>query len=87
MAEPDLVENSCAVLAAVGFQFIPLLHPIAGVWSILCVSPRGLTLVSPVSEAPTLTGATYSAPAGWPPVVRLILIWGDGSLPTALTLS
>lgn len=47
MAEPDLVEKSSAVLAAVGFQFIPLLHPIAGVWSILCVSPARLDAGQP----------------------------------------
>jgi hypothetical protein len=41
-----------------------------------------------VTEKPTLMGATYSVPAGWPTgTVGLILIWGDGPLPKALTLS
>jgi hypothetical protein len=83
----ELVARSQQLLAAVGFAFIPLLHPI-GPWEILCVSPRGLTLVAPVTAPPSLMGGRYTVPAGWPATtVRLILIWGDGALPRALTLS
>ena len=87
MSEPaDLVAKSVALLEAVGFAFIPLLHPINEVWEILCVSPRGLTLVA--ARKPNLMGGTYSVPAGWPAgTVRLLLIWGAAPLPQALTLS
>jgi hypothetical protein len=84
-APDDLVGKSVALLASVGFSFIPLLHPI-GPWEILCVSPRGLTLVAARSEAPSLMGATYSVPPGWPPAVRLILVWSADALPAAITL-
>ena len=89
MAEPPeaLVAKSAALLEAVGFQLVPLAHPV-GAWPLLAVSPRGLTVVAPVTEKPALTGTTYSVPAGWPAgTVRLILVWGAGPLPQALTLS
>jgi hypothetical protein len=85
-APDDLVAKSTAVLASVGFSFIPLLHPI-GAWELLCVSPRGLTLVAARPEAPNLMGTRYQVPAGWPAgTVRLILVWGADPLPTAITL-
>jgi hypothetical protein len=72
----------------VGFSLIPLAKPIAGAWDLLAVSPRGLTLIAAVSEKPNLMGTTYGAVPGWPAgTVRLILVWGDGVLPTAITLS
>jgi hypothetical protein len=41
-----------------------------------------------VTEPPTLLGARFQVPAGWPSgTVRLLLLWGDGPLPRALTLS
>jgi hypothetical protein len=62
-------------------------QPIAGVWELLAVSPRGLTVVAPRREKPNLMGTTYGALPGFPPsTVRLILIWGDGLLPKALSL-
>lgn len=83
----DLVAKSAALLESVGFALIPLAHPV-GVWPLLAVSPRGLTVVAPVTEKPNLMGGTYSVPAGWPAgTVRLILIWDAGPLPRALTLS
>ena len=86
-AREALVAKSAALLAAAGFQLVPLAHPV-GPRLLLAVSPRGSTVVAPVTEKPTLTGATYSVPAGWPMgTVRLLLIWGDGPLPTALSLS
>lgn len=79
--------KSIALLESVGFRLVPLLHPIADVWPILCVSPRGLTVVCPVSEKPNVMGATYGVLPGWPPTtVRLVLLWGEGPLPTAFTL-
>jgi hypothetical protein len=89
LAAEDLVARSQQLLESVGFRLVPLLHPIADVWPILCVSPRGLTVVAPVPEKPTLLGgATYGALPGWPPTtVRLILIWGADPLPTAITLT
>jgi hypothetical protein len=81
------VATSRALLESVGFAFVPLAAPL-GPWALLAVSPRGLTLVAPVPEPPTLMGATYALPAGWPVgTVRLILVWGDGALPKAITLS
>jgi hypothetical protein len=86
-AGEDLVARSIAVLESVGFRPVPLLHPIADVWPILCVSPRGLTVAAPVTEKPNLMGATYGALPGWPPTtVRLVLVWGEGPLPKAITL-
>jgi hypothetical protein len=83
----DLVTRSQRLLESVGFQLVPLAHPV-GPWPLLAVSPRGLTVVAPVTETPNLMGGTYTVPAGWPATtVRLILIWGDGALPRALTLS
>jgi hypothetical protein len=85
-AAEDLVTRSQQLLAAVGFQLVPLAHPV-GVWPLLAVSPRGLTLATPVTEPPNLMGATYQVPAGWPlGTVRLLLIWGAGPLPSAITL-
>jgi hypothetical protein len=82
----DLVAKSTALLEATGFQLVPLAHPV-GAWPLLAVSPRGLTLATAVTEKPNLMGGTYSVPAGWPTgTVRLILVWGDGPLPTAITL-
>lgn len=50
--------------------------------------PAGLTLIAAVSEKPNLMGTTYGALPGFPPsTVRLILVWGAGALPTAITLS
>jgi hypothetical protein len=84
----DAVARSAALLTAVGFSLIPLAQPIAGAWDLLAVSPRGLTLIAAVSETPTLMGTTYGAVPGWPAgTVRLILVWGDGVLPTAITLA
>jgi hypothetical protein len=86
---PDDVARSAALLTAVGFALIPLAKPIAGAWDLLAVSPRGLTLIAAASEKPNLLGTTtYGAVPGWPTgTVRLILVWGDGVLPTAITLS
>src|SRR5579864_2531877 len=87
-APVDDVARSAALLTAVGFSLIPLATPIAGAWDLLAVSPRGLTLIAAVSEKPNLLGTTYRAVPGWPAsTVRLILVWGDGALPTAITLS
>jgi len=76
-----------ALLASVGFQLVPLAHPV-GAWPLLAVSPRGLTLVAVVDERPNLMGGTYQVPAGWPArTVRLILVWPDTEpLPKAITL-
>lgn len=85
-ASDELVAKSAAILEAVGFQLVPLAHPV-GVWPLLAVSPRGLTVVAPMTEKPNVMGAAYQVPAGWPAgTVRLILIWGDGPLPRALSL-
>ena len=75
-----------ALLASVGFQLVPLAHPV-GAWPLLAVSPRGLTLVTVVPERPNVMGTTYQVPAGWPAgTVRLILVWPEADpLPTALT--
>lgn len=79
--------RSIALLESVGFRLVPLAHPV-GVWPLLAVSPRGLTVVVPVTEPPNLLGGTYQVPAGWPTgTVGLVLIWGAGPLPKALTLS
>ena len=87
-APADTVARSAVVLTAVGFSLVPLATPIAGTWDLLAVSPRGLTLIAAVSEKPNLMGTTYGAVPGWPAgTVRLILVWGDGVLPTAITLS
>ena len=67
---------------------IPLAKPVAGAWDLLAVSPRGLTRIAAVSEKPNVPGTTYGAVPGWPTdTVRLILVWGDSVLPTAITLS
>lgn len=85
-APDDLVARSVALLEAVGFTLLPLAQPI-GPWPLLAVSPRGLTVVAPVSERPTLPGVSYGELPGWPAgTVRLVLVWGDGPLPTAVTL-
>jgi hypothetical protein len=86
-AEDD-VTRSAALLTAVGFQLVPLAHPVAGVWDLLAVSPRGLTLIAARPEKPNLMGATYGPLPGWPAVtVRLILVWPEADpLPTAITL-
>lgn len=85
-AADDLVVRSIALLESVGFQLVPLAHPV-GAWPLLAVSPWGLTVVAPVTEKPNLRGATYSVPAGWPAgTVGLILIWSADPLPKALTL-
>jgi hypothetical protein len=74
------------VLESVGFQLVPLAHPV-GAWPLLAVSPRGLTLAAPLTEKPNLMGGTYQVPAGWPAgTVRLILVWGAEPLPKAITL-
>jgi hypothetical protein len=86
-APDDAVARSEAALAAVGFALIPLAKPIAGVWDLLAVSPRGLTVIVAVQERPNLLGSTYGALPGWPAgTVRLLLIWGDAALPKAITL-
>lgn len=38
----DAVARSEALLTAAGFSLIPLATPVAGVWDLLAVSPRGL---------------------------------------------
>jgi hypothetical protein len=82
----DLVARTAAHLESVGFALIPLEQPIGGVWDLLAVSPRGLTLVAPRREKPTLLGTTFGALPGFPAsTVRLILVWGDGPLPSAIT--
>jgi hypothetical protein len=63
-----------------------LAQPVAGVWELLAVSPRGLTLVAPRRDTPNFLGATYGVLPAFPPsTVRLVLIWGDGPLPRAIT--
>ena len=87
LADDDLVARTAAHLESVGFALIPLAQPIAGVWELLAVSPRGLTVVAPRREPPNLMGTTYGALPGFPPsTVRLILVWGNGPLPKATTL-
>ena len=87
LVDDDLVARTTAHLESVGFVLIPLAQPIAGVWDVLAVSPRGLTVVAPRREQPNLMGTTYGALPGWPPsTVRLILVWTDGPLPKATTL-
>jgi len=82
----DLVARTAAHLESVGFVLLPLAQPIAGVWELLAVSPRGLTLVAPRAEKPNLMGTSYGALPGFPQsTVRLILVWGDGPLPSAIT--
>ncbi len=84
----DDVARSTTLLEAVGFQLVPLARPVAGVWELLAVSPRGLTLIAARREKPNLMGTTYGALPGWPAsTVRLILVWGDCPLPTAIPLS
>lgn len=87
MPENDLLAKSTALLEATGVQLVPLAHPI-GPWPLLGVTSRGLTLAAPVTAAPTLLGATYQVPAGWPTgTVRLILHWPEADpLPKAITL-
>ena len=82
-----MTDRAEALLAAVGFQLVPLARPV-GVWPLLAVSPRGLTLVAVVAERPNLMGTMYQVPAGWPAgTVRLILVWPEAApLPTAMTL-
>jgi hypothetical protein len=83
----DDLARSEALLTAVGFQLVPLAKPIAGVWDLLAVSPRGLTLIAAVREKPNLLGSTYGPLPGWPAgTVRVIHVWGDAALPKATTL-
>jgi hypothetical protein len=85
--DDDLVARTAAHLESVGFVLIPLAQPVAGVWDLLAVSPRGLTVVAPRRETPNLIGTTYGALPGFPPsTVRLVLVCGAGPLPTATTL-
>lgn len=87
-ADDDLVARTDAHLESVGFALIPLAQPIAGAWDLLAVSPRGLTLIAAVPEKPNVLGTTYGAVPGWPTgTVRLILVWGEAALPTAITLT
>ena len=84
-ADDDLVARTAAHLESVGFTLIPLAQPIAEVWELLAVSPRGLTLAAPRRETPNFLGATYGALSAFPPsTVRLVLVWGDGPLPRAI---
>jgi hypothetical protein len=84
----DPVARSAALLESVGFHLIPLAAPIAHVWDLLAVSPRGLTLIAARGEPPNLVGATYGALPGWPAAtVRLVLVWPPAAaFPTPITL-
>jgi hypothetical protein len=84
----DAVARSATLLEAVGFRLILLAASVAGVWDLLAVSPRGLTLIAAVTAPPNLMGHEFGLPPGWPAgTVRLILCWPpDAALPTPLTL-
>ena len=85
-AAEDLA-RATALLESVGFRLIRLAEPL-GDWPLLCISPRGETLVAVVREQPELLGMDFQLPAGFGPnTVRLILTWpADVALPRALVL-
>jgi hypothetical protein len=86
-AEAELVAKSTALLASVGFAFVPITHAIGGTWDLMAISPRGITLIAARASRPDFLGSAYSAPPGWPPVVRLVLVWnGTDPLPTSISL-
>lgn len=86
-AEEDAVARSAAIVQAIGYRLIPLLHPI-GPWQILATCTQGLLLVSVVREWPgTTLGLVYGFPPSFPVNTRrLIHRWTDKPLPDALSL-
>jgi hypothetical protein len=87
-AEDD-VERSVAVVEALGFEVIPLLHPIRGTWQILA---KGLgvveLLLAVVPEFPDPHNPRFALPGSFPPhTPRLIHRWKPGAtLPEVRTL-
>src|SRR5262245_22796148 len=75
-AVPDL-ERSAAIIAAAGYQPVPLAAPILGVWHLLGMGRYDLVLIHVTSdtEMPAVTPGVvrFRVPPGWPAWTRCLI--------------
>jgi hypothetical protein len=85
--QADDVARSVAVVEALGFEVIPLLHPIRGTWQILAKGLGVELLLAVVPEFPDPHNPRYALPGSFHPrTCRLLHRWGATPLPTVRLL-